>query len=224
MSHCHHGGRCPMRPYCIAAAALGLMLLAGAYLLGCPESPLAKRPMDMAKYATLADLASLGREGLGHFGRFEAEVRGEIDAVKAESHALRKALAGELRKEANSAVAAESVKRGQQITAERTQRRKDIEALMDRTANTFGVVGRDLGTVEAKLAKLERLEQRLLAVEKLWLAHRCPEPCKCRHQSYPSGPIGPPVLPAPAKVLPPGCPPNMYTIPYPQAYGLPRCR
>lgn len=210
MSHCHHGGRCPMRPYYIATAALGLMLLAGAYLLGCPKSPLAKKPADMAKYATLADLDRLKQEGIGHFVRLKEEVRDEIDAVKRESHALRKALADELRKEAASAVLAEKMTRGQQLLAERSQRRKDIGALMDRTANTFGAVGRDIGTVEAKVAKMEKLEQRLLAVEKLWLAHRCPEPCKCSRTP-----------PAPAKVLPA---PNMYTIPYPQAYGLPRCR
>lgn len=231
--HCHSEGRCTMRPCYLLAAALGLLLLAATYLFGCPASPLAGKPepIDTSAPATKEELRALRDEGLSLFGGLKADLertveiaadglaasvlehdglRARIDeAVKASekrSHELRVKLIGEARKELASAVAAESVIRGQQITGERSQRRNETGELFDRSNKTYDALLRHQGEITA-------IRKQLFAVEQAQLKHKCPEPCKCSHMPT-----------VPAKVLPPGCPPNMYTIPYQGAYEKPRCR
>jgi hypothetical protein len=241
MSHtCHREGRCTMRPCYLLTAAMGLMLLAGAYLFGCPESPLADRPepIDPSRFATKADVKSLRDEGLSLFGGLKREV---VEAADIEIDAAKKSMADELRKEifaerlkevgdrqawdswimekvhgitarldkaddkVQSAVKAESVIRGQQILAERSQRQGETGELLASRNKTYDVLLRHQNELTA-------LRKQLFALEQWQLKHRCPEPCRCSHTP-----------PVPAKILPPGCPPNMYTIPYQGAYATPRC-
>jgi hypothetical protein len=104
------------------------------------------------------------------------------------SHDRRRALAGELRKELLSAVAAESVIRGQQVAGERKERRRDLGFLADQAAGTFGQVGRDVGEIERKI---DAIEKRLKAIKG----------CNCP-------PVSPTIPMVPGKNLPQAMPPR----------------
>lgn len=206
MSHCHQK---TCRCVTVLACTLAVAGLSAAYLFGCPESPLAKAAIDTSAFATKEEVLALRDEGLSLFGDLKSDVVRtvgiEIDGAKKESHARRKALADELRKEADakvgSVVAAESVIRGQQITAERAQRRRETGELFESRDKVYA-------SLLAHRDEIVALRKQLFAVEQAWLKHRCPEPCKCARTP-----------PAPAKVVPA---PNMYTIPYRQFYERPK--
>jgi len=214
--HRHHEGRRPMRPCYIATAALGLLLLAGAYLFGCPASPLARgpEPIDPSKFATADDLRSLRDEGTSLFGGLESGLVRRIDGLREEARRHRSEDNARLSAndkesfrliaELKSSIAAESVIRGQQITGERAQRRRETGELFESRDKVYA-------SLLAHRDEIVALRKQLFAVEQAWLKHKCPEPCRCSHTP-----------PVPSKVLPPSPPPNMYTIPYQRYYERPK--
>lgn len=204
MSHCTEKRR---RRVAVLACTLALAALAAAYLFGCPASPLARKPtpIDLSAFATKEEILALRDEGLSLFGGLESGLVRRIDGLREDVRRHRS--------EDNAKLSANDMESFRLIAGLRKdvvglRERLDAEGRRDRdqlrgVARGNQVLRSDVESLRAHLAKLGQL----------WLAHRCPEPCRC---------IGHTPT-APTKVIPAVAPlSSVYTFPYPWFYEKPR--